>query len=197
MTDITKMVREIRHALYTIIRQASRDGNTKLVADFRALRNSFHIFQYPIVFKERLAAIIMEVNPDIKSALEDIFNRGKADTLEEFIFDVKIYLSENGTTLQDWHRCVDSMKYISEDLAQDISHLMTIIFDQEDEEQDIEVNIGYMASAEAFNNGYQLIAPTREEQEQKLIKIGVQLCPSCKSPQENAEICDYCINYEN
>ena len=110
MTDIAKIVGEIRHALYTIIRQASRDGDTKLVTDFRALRDSFNIFKYPIEFTERLLAIIIERAPNIDLVLEDMSNRGKTDTLEEFIFDVKIYLSENSMTLQELHRCVHSIE---------------------------------------------------------------------------------------
>ena len=191
------MVREIQHALYTIIHQTSRDGNTKLATDFRNLCKSFHIFRYPVEFKERLAATIMEIASDVELALENYNNQGKADTLEEFIFNVKMYLSENGTTLQNWHRCIHSIEWISEDLALDISYLITIIFDQEDEEQDIEGDIEYVVSVEDFNNAYQLIASTKEEQEQTLTKIGVQLCPSCKSPQETAEICDYYINQGN
>ena len=194
MTDITKMDILYQVTFDTIIDQASRDGNTKLVTDFRALRDSFNIFKYPIEFTERLIAIIIERAPNIDLVLEDMSNRGKADTLEKFTFDVKIYLSENSMMLQELHRCVYSMEWISEDLALDISYLVTIIFDQEDKEQNEEVDTEYVIPVEEFNDAYQLKAPTREEQEQNLIKIGVQLCPSCKSPQETAKICNYCIN---
>ena len=185
------MVREIRHAIYTIIRQAFRDGDKALATEFRQLQNSFHIFKYPIEFTERLMAIIQERPSNIDLVLEDIFNRGKADTLEEYIFDVKIYLAENGMTLQEWYRCIYSIEFVSSELMLDLSYLLTIIFDEEDVEDNIIQDI------EDFNNMYQLIAPTKDEQVEKLTKIGIQLCPSCFSPQENHQICDYCINQEN
>ena len=174
------MIREIRY-------QASRDGDKVLATEFRNLCNGFHIFKYPIEFTERLIAIIQERASNIDLVLEDMSNQEKADTLEEFIFNVKMYLSDNDTVFLDWDKLVNKMK-ISDYLQSVISDLLEIIFRFGDDEEDVkDYNIQDIEAVrefqiEQFNNIYQLIAPTKDKQVQELTKFRIHICPSCKSP---------------
>ena len=84
------------------------------------MRHSFNIFKYPIEFTERLIAIIQERASNIDLVLEDMSNRGKADTLEEFIFDIKMYLSDYDTVFLDWDKLVNKSECFNQSFRENL-----------------------------------------------------------------------------
>src|SRR3954470_16632528 len=67
--------------------------------------------EYPIIWAEKIMAIFQGTDPNIELILECSSNRGKAGTLEEFLLDVYFYLSEHGTTLNDWKSTIMSIQF--------------------------------------------------------------------------------------
>ena len=122
----------VLHRLQETIRFAVAYNELNIAESLTELQTVLHgnlCNEYPIVWAERLMAIIQERPADIELALESFRNQGKADTLEEFLFDVYFYISENGTTISDWNNTIMSIQFCNDlDLNLAFTDLIRAIF---------------------------------------------------------------------
>ena len=162
----------IRGILQDIVSIARYSHRRQLVEDFKELIDCFTIGYSPVLWAEKLLSAIMG------SVFLNREENTIATNIDKFIQIVVETLLESGTAKEDIINKIE-VTHIGE-IKAELHKLIETIF-----EYDSGNDADYFDSeddVEDFHNSYQILAPTREEQTERLSILNIRLCEECMMP---------------
>ena len=163
----------IRGILQDIISIARYSHRRQHIEDFKELINCFTLGYSPILWAEKLLSAIMG------SVFLNREENTIATNIDEFIQIVVETLLEGGTTEDDIINKIE-VTYIGELKAELHKLIKTILEYNNNSGNNFDFN--FEDDVEDFHSSYQILAPTREEQIERLSTLNIRLCEDCMMP---------------